>query len=121
MKTELVKRWSTLLFHAKEGVKPVGGLELVHVGNLGISFSLRGKGFYENITAQGWQSFKEAGIDTLLCAVSKYHLRLIRLAVKGKAEFKHVGTVQLDTKLFELIVLRDPAATTANPFANVKD
>lgn len=121
MRTELVKRWSTVLFHAKDGVKPVGGLELVHVGNLGISFSLRGKSFYENITTHGWANFKEAGIDTLLCAVSKKHLRLIRIAVKGNAEFKHLGTVQLDANTFELIVLRDPAATTANPFANVKE
>lgn len=117
MNTETVLRWSTILFHAREGVKPIGGLELVHMGNLGITFSLRGKGFYENIANdEGWKDFRTAGVDTLLCGVSESHYRLMRAQIRKAANIHLCGTIRINGKRFVLVLIRDPKATNPNPF-----
>lgn len=120
MRYEIIPRLTTiLLHHSAGGVRPASGLEVMQLGNLGVIYSLRGAGFYEALANGGLAIFREAGIDTVLAAVSKVHLRTMRQALKDRVTVRRLGSVGMHGHSFELVVIREVGAATPSPFEEV--
>ncbi len=121
MRFEAVPRLTTVLLHdSADGVRPSSGLELLQVGNLGVAYSLRGAGFYALLATSGLAPFRAIGVDTVLAAVSRVHLRAMRQRMRG-ATVRRLGSVLLGGHAFELAVIRADDATTPDPFEALHD
>lgn len=81
-----------------------GAAWLFRAGRTGIICGLVGHGFYDEIGRRGVELMKEQGLDRLIVEIQDWHLRMIKIKLKGfeieeRCKFIDNGTEFIECEL----------------------